>query len=145
MEEHEARNLKNKLAAVNPGDLISVEWNDASTGKTSFENGCDIDVPVKSWGIFIGVLGTKVKHIVLAQNSFCYTNGFYDLDYTAIPISWACSVNTIAKQHIAKETASRLVKSFMAGRCHALARSRSPRTFRRCIFQQRLSFNGRPD
>jgi len=120
-------------------------WSDASTGKSSFENGCDIDVPVESWGIFIGVLGTKVKHIVLAQNSFCYTAGFYDLDYTAIPLSWACGITTIAKQHIAQETAIRLVNSFLAGRRHAIASPRSPRTFRRRIFQQRLSFDGRPD
>jgi hypothetical protein len=39
-------------------------WTDASIGKTS-TNGGVIDVPVQSWGIFVGVFG-KRKHIILA-------------------------------------------------------------------------------
>jgi hypothetical protein len=54
-------------------------WTDASIGKTS-TNGGVIDVPVRSWGIFVGVFG-KRKHIIFAQNSFRYAEGLLDLDY----------------------------------------------------------------
>ena len=41
----------------------------------------------------------KVKHIVLAQNSFCYADDLFDLDYTAVPLSWAVDVEVIAKEY----------------------------------------------
>jgi hypothetical protein len=145
LEEKEEKYLKNHLETVNPGDLICVEWSDASTGKSSFGSGGSIEVPVHSWGIFIGVLGAKVKHIVLAQNSFSYAEGYFDLDYTAIPLGWATDITTLVKQHIQKEAAVKLVASFLAGRRHALTSPKVPRTFQRHLFQQRLSVNGRPD
>lgn len=80
-------NLRKQLESLSPGDLISCSWCDASTGKSS-SNGGVIDVPVRSWGVFVGLFGNKTKHIVLAQNSFQYADGLYDLDYTAIPLSW---------------------------------------------------------
>jgi hypothetical protein len=55
-------------------------WTDASIGKTS-TNGGVIDVPVRSWGIFVGVFGKR-------KNSFEYADGLCDLDYTAIPLGW---------------------------------------------------------
>jgi hypothetical protein len=101
-----------------------------------------IDVPVKSWGIYVGLIGDKVKHIVLAQNSFRYADGLFDLDYTAIPLSWAIDISVIVKEHIPKEAAAKLVNSFMMGGHRALNR---PRTFRRALAQRRLSIDGRPD
>jgi hypothetical protein len=101
-----------------------------------------IDVPVKSWGIYVGLIGDKVKHIVLAQNSFRYSDGLFDLDYTAVPLGWAVDVSVLIKEHIPKEAAVKLVNSFMMGGHRALNR---PRTFQRRMFQQRLSVDGRPD
>ena len=68
------------LEHVKPGDLIAVDWCDASTGKSSM-NGGAIDVPVRSWGIYLGVIAGRIQHIILAQNSFCFTNSAFDLDY----------------------------------------------------------------
>jgi len=51
------------------GDLVRIEWFDASVGK-SLSSGGAIDVPVKSWGIYLSVLGERNKHTILAQNSF---------------------------------------------------------------------------
>ena len=126
---------------IKPGDLISVGWCDASVGKSS-GSGMAIDVPVVSWGIFVGLIGDRVKHIVLAQNSFRYADGLFDLDYTAIPVSWAVDVSVLVKEHIATDAACKLVNSFMMGGHRALNR---PRTFQRRIFQQRLSVDGRPN
>jgi hypothetical protein len=101
-----------------------------------------IDVPVKSWGIYVGLIGDKVKHIVLAQNSFRYSDGLFDLDYTAVPLGWAVDVSVLIKEHIPKEAATRLVNSFMMGGHRSL---NHPRTFRRALAQRRLSIDGRPN
>jgi acetamidase/formamidase len=132
--------IQKSLEACNPGDLIAVDWCDASVGKSS-GSGMTIDVPVKSWGIFVGLIGDRVKHIVIAQNSFRYADGLFDLDYTAVPAGWALGVTVLIKEYIPKETASRLVNSFMVGGHRALNRSR---TFRRALAQKRLSIDGRP-
>jgi hypothetical protein len=100
------------------GDLIRVEWFDASIGK-SLAGGA-IDVPVKSWGIYLGVLGERNKHIILAQNGFKYTNGLYDIDYTAIPVSWTASVTIIDRNQASIEEAKKLLTSFLMGRRRTL-------------------------
>lgn len=133
--------LRKTIEGLCPGDLICVSWCDASVGKSS-GLGMAIDVPVKSWGIYVGLIGDRVKHIVLAQNSFRYSDGLFDLDYTAVPLSWAVDVSVLVKEHIPKDAASRLVNSFMMGGHRAFNR---PRTFRRSLAQRRLSVDGRPD
>jgi hypothetical protein len=129
-------NLRKMFEAITPGDLICCEWCDASVGKSS-GSGPAIDVPVKSWGVFIGLLGEKTKHIVLAQNSFRYADGLFDLDYTAIPLSWTIGVEVLVKGHVPRLVADKLVNSFLLGGHRAFNR---PRTF-----QQRLSTHGRSD
>ena len=131
------KDLKSQLSTLNIGDLICVEWCDASVGN-SRGTGTSIDVSVKSWGIFIGVLGEKAKHIMLAQNSFRYSDGLFDLDYTAIPLGWTANIAVISKEHIPGDLASKLVNSFLEGG-HARTIKR-PRTA-----QRRLRIHGRPD
>lgn len=129
------KDLRKILAKVDPGDLISVEWYDASVGKSS-GSGMSIDVPVMSWGVYVGLIGDKTKHIVLAQNSFRYADGLFDLDYTAIPLSWAANVTVIAKEHIPEQVAGKLVNSFLLGGRRAFSHQRT--------FQRRVSIHGRP-
>jgi|WetSurMetagenome_2_1015567.scaffolds.fasta_scaffold328143_2 hypothetical protein len=106
----EVLGLVNSLVA---GDLVLVEWCDASIGK-SLSNGLSgIDVPVKSWGVFIGVLGQKRRHVVLAQNCFRYSDGLYDIDYMAVPLSWTSSATVVVKGHVGVEEAENLKKSFL--------------------------------
>ena len=106
--------LKKVFDELKPGDLICVDWCDASVGKSS-SSGVSIDIPVRSWGLYVGIFGQRTKHIVLAQNSFCYSDGLYDLDYTAIPKSWALDVSVLAKGHIPENIAQALVNSFVLG------------------------------
>jgi hypothetical protein len=128
--------LKKTLQSLRPGDLICVEWCDASVGKSS-NSGIRIDIPVKRWGIYVGVFGERAKHIVLAQNSFRYSDGLFDLDYTAIPASWALDLQVVAKSHIPEGTAKSLVNSFLLG---------GHRTFKnQRTFQRRLSTHERLD
>ena len=130
-------NMKKQLEALSPGDLVSCDWCDASTGKTS-SNGGVIDMPVRSWGIFVGVFGKKARHIVLAQNSFEYADGLFDLDYTAIPLSWAVEITVLAKAHYPSEVARNLVNSFLMKNPRTIVQTNRPRTF----FQRRLSIHG---
>jgi hypothetical protein len=103
-----------QLENLSPGCLVCVEWTDASIGK-SLGSGVAVDVPVKSWGVFIGVLGQKNKHIVIAQNSFRYANDLFDIDYTAIPLTWTANLVVLAKDHVPQQIANQLVKSFLMG------------------------------
>jgi len=108
------KSLKKQLKDLQLGDLISVSWTDASIGK-SLGSGLAVDVPAQSWGIFIGLMGKRNQHIVLAQNNFQYSDGLYDIDYTAVPVSWAVTVNVIDKNHVAKDEAEILFTSFLRG------------------------------
>jgi hypothetical protein len=120
--------LRKQLEGLAPGDLVSVDWCDASIGKSS-GSGMAIDVPVRSWGVFIGVLGQKSKHIVLAQNSFKYSDGLFDIDYTAIPVSWTFNILIISKSSVDGKTAGKLVNSFLLGGRRAFVK----RTFQKSV------------
>ena len=96
------------------GDLVRVEWTDASIGK-SLSAGLNVDVPVASWGIYLGLLGQRSKHIILVQNNFHYADGLCDLDYTAIPLVWSTKVIVLAKNHIQASEAQVLMNSFLMG------------------------------
>jgi hypothetical protein len=101
------------LKTLKLGDLLRVEWFDASIGKSLGGGLGGIDVPVMSWGVFLGVLGEKNKHIILAQNSFRYADGVYDIDYTAVPLVWASNITAIIKNHVSPEDAKQLLNSFL--------------------------------
>jgi hypothetical protein len=132
--------IEKSIGNVREGDLVCCIWNDASIGKSS-DSGLAIDVPVQSWGVFLGLIGTKVKHIVLVQNSFRYAENLFDLDYTAIPYGWAVEVFVLDKEYVPKEALRKLVNSFLNGGNQALHRAR---VSRKPLYQQRLSINGRP-
>jgi len=114
MKNDKNRGLKRQLEACSLGDLICVNWYDASIGK-SLGSGVAVDVPVKSWGVFIGIMGDKSKHIILAQNNFLYMDGVYDIDYTAVPVSWSSRITVIVKNYIPSKEAGQLLNSFLVG------------------------------
>ncbi len=107
--------VKKQVKGLSLGDLVRVEWFDASIGKSLSGGLNGIDVPVVSWGVFLGVLGSKNRHIILAQNSFRYADGFYDIDYTAVPLAWTANTTVIAKAHVPVEEAKQLLNSFLVG------------------------------
>ncbi|MEM3626420.1 MAG: hypothetical protein QXZ25_00130 [Candidatus Bathyarchaeia archaeon] len=109
------REVVRRVKELSLGDLVHVEWFDASIGKSLSGGLGGIDVPVTSWGIFLGVLGHKNKHIILAQNCFRYADGFYDIDYTSVPLAWTGNATVIAKAHVPPEEAKQLLNSFLVG------------------------------
>ncbi len=135
MEKHSQTDFE----ACKPGDLICVEWLDASMGKSS-NCGGSVDIPVWSWGVYVGMFGTRKKHIILAQNSFQYSEDLYDFDYTAIPVGWALTVKVLVKSHFSEETLDKLIGSFLRKDRRMFSHTNRPRA----AFQQRLSMHGRP-
>jgi hypothetical protein len=109
------KEVAKQVKGLSLGDLVKVDWFDASIGKSLSGGLNGIDVPVVSWGVFIGVLGQKNKHIILAQNNFRYADGLYDIDYTAVPTVWATNITIIAKNHIQTKEAKQLLHSFLIG------------------------------
>jgi hypothetical protein len=95
------------LGEVEPGDLVHVKWCDANIGKSRTCAG-SFEVPVESVGIFVLVSKTKRPTILLAQNCFKYANGFFDVDYTAIPAAWNCELKVVVKQFIQRVMAEGL-------------------------------------
>lgn len=108
------RKIDDEIKKLSLGDLIRVEWSDASIGK-SLSAGLNVDVPVASWGVYLGILGQKSKHIILVQNNFRYADGLCDLDYTAIPLVWSTRIIIVAKNHIDSREAQALLNSFLMG------------------------------
>jgi hypothetical protein len=128
------KEITSQVKTLVAGDLICVEWSDASIGK-SLSNGVNgIDVPVKSWGIFIGELGQKRKHLILAQNCFRYSDGLYDIDYTAVPLPWTTNATVIVKGQVGAEEAQVLLKSFTLN----TKMKNETVSFGRCRRQQRV-------
>ena len=110
-----------QIKGLQPGALVRIEWRDASIGK-SLMSGTAVDIPVISWGIYVATLGRRKRHLVLCQNRFEYSERLYDVDYTAIPLSWALNITVIVEQEVSSEEASLLLKSFLAGRSRTLKR-----------------------
>jgi hypothetical protein len=106
------KEIASQIKSLVAGDLVCIEWCDASIGK-SLSNGIGgIDVPVKSWGVFIGIMGKRREHVILAQNAFRYSDGLYDIDYTAVPLPWATNASLIEKGYVGNEEAKVLLNSF---------------------------------
>lgn len=85
----------------------------------------EIDVPVNSYGIYLGLLGKRTQQIILCQNSFCYADGVYDVDYTAIPLSWTFSIKIIQPAQVSASVAQCLLNSFLMGRARRVKRRTS--------------------
>lgn len=115
------KQILKQIKGLRPGALVRVDWNDASIGK-SLTSGAAVDIPVKSWGIFVAVLGRKNKYLVLCHNYFEYSESVRDVDYTAIPLTWALSITVIVEKEVSMGEATLLLKSFLAGHQRTLKR-----------------------
>ena len=132
------KEVLSQIKGLVAGDLVMLEWHDASIGKSLSNGVSGIDVPVKSWGVYIGTLGQKRKHIILAQNCFRYSDGLYDIDYTAVPVPWTTNATVIAQSHVAAEEAKQLLNSFLV---NEKMKSEKP-SLGRCLRQQRVRNHG---
>ena len=113
-----SRKVLGQIEGLRAGDLVRVDWFDASVGRSS--SGGPIDIPVKSWGIYLGVFGERSRQIVLAQNIFRCAQTLYDIDYTAIPITWTINISVISKSYVGESEVKNILNSFISGNCRAV-------------------------
>jgi len=123
-----SKKVLKQLQALHPGDLIKVEWNDASIGSayTSRPN-ISLDVGVLSFGLFICIMGKKVQHIMLAQNSFRMTEDHFRVDYTLIPVSWTLSLRILKQGEITADVAKKIMQCFLQNGGHTVRGERQRR------------------
>ncbi len=115
------------LDSCKPGDLVCVDWCDASIGKSRANRGV-VEVPVKSVGVFVMVTRSKTLTLLLAQNCFEYADGYYDVDYTAIPAAWASEISVIQTAFMSMQVVESLAESFMLTK-NQVKRSSESRAF----------------
>ncbi len=123
------KEVVSQIKSLSAGDLVQVQWCDASIGKSLSNGVSGIDVPVKSWGVFIGLLGQRTKHVILAQNCFRYSDGLYDIDYTAVPVPWTTNVTILAAAHVGAEESANLLNSFVVNEKKKAEKSRMNRRY----------------
>jgi len=86
------------------GDLLRVEWNDASKGeaRVSKDSQSDVqfDIPVTSWGIF---------EMSAAQ-------GIYDIDFNVVPLGMISNLTVLKRAELDRDVARLLQTLFLRAR-----------------------------
>ena len=116
------------LDNVKAGDVICVDWLDASRGRIETMRelrevgavGASIDSPVRSCGIFIGLFGKRSKHIVLVSSLWTFTAvaDYGQVDSTLVPIGVVERVEVVKAGVFDGERIRLCQAAFMSGRCH---------------------------
>jgi len=116
------------LESVKPGDLIVVDWLDASRGRIETMRelreggaaGAVIDSPVKSYGVFLGLFGKRSKHIVLMASLWVFTAtaDYGQVDTTIIPLGIVENIHVIQSGALDVERVRLCQTAFMNGRCY---------------------------
>ena len=57
-----------KISELQLGDLIFVRWNDASIDTARLPTDQEVESPVHTVGIFLGIRGLKHKHLLLGRS-----------------------------------------------------------------------------
>ena len=90
------------------GDLIEVEWLDASEATGQLEHD-RFDTPVQSVGYFLAVKGRKTRHVVIAKEIVDKKSYHYNV----IPVGMIQKVKVIQRDGL-KPSVKRVLKKFAA-------------------------------
>lgn len=88
------------------GDLIEVEWLDASEATGQLEHD-KFDTPVQSVGYFLAVKGRKTRHVVIAKEIVDKKSYHYNV----IPVGMIQKVKVIQRDGL-KPSVKRVLKKF---------------------------------
>jgi len=117
------REVKRQIRGLQLGDLIRVRWFDACKGEArideqSEESGVQFDIPVTSWGVFLGVVGEKTKHVLLIRDHFQMnaSMGVYDIDFSVVPIGMINAVELLKRSELEPTVAKLLQQAFLKAR-----------------------------
>lgn len=89
------------------GDLIVIQWLDASEAAGSLEDG-RWDTPVQSVGYFLGIKGRKTNHVVIAKEIV----NCREYHYNVIPFGMIQSIS-IQKRNALSSRVKRVLKKFV--------------------------------
>lgn len=104
------------------GHLVRVEWFDASKGEAridkSSRHDVQFDIPVTSWGVFLGVVGRRTKHVVLLRDHFQMSEslGVYDIDFNVIPLGMIHNIEVCRTEELSRDVAVLLKQAFLRAR-----------------------------
>ena len=123
--------LQKQLEDIELGDLVEVTWLDASRGKLETmeqmreggATGAEIDLPVSSWGIYIGVFGKVAQHIVLVANRWLYSEGYGQIDCTIIPLGTVQDIKLLKAGVMNLEKVRVCQQAFIHGRARRMMRT----------------------
>jgi hypothetical protein len=116
------KQILDAVSGLRLGDLVRVEWSDASKGEARVskdrESDVQFDIPVTSWGVFLGIVGHKNKHIVLLRDHFemSETRGIYDIDFNVIPLGMISGVAVLKQGELNRKVAVLLQAAFLRAR-----------------------------
>ena len=119
-----------QLSELQLGDLVEVIWLDASKGRLetveemreSGASGAEIDLPVTSYGIYIGAFGKIAKHIVLVASKWLYAQGYGQIDCTIIPLGTVENIRVLLPKLMDAENVRVCQQAFIHGRARRLMR-----------------------
>ena len=117
------REVRKQIKGLQLGDLIRVRWFDACKGEArideqSKESAVQFDIPVTSWGVFLGVVGEKTKHVLLIRDHFQMnaTSGVYDIDFSVVPIGMIHAIEVLKRSELEPKVAELLQQAFLKAR-----------------------------
>ncbi|NIR17118.1 hypothetical protein GWN63_05630 [Candidatus Bathyarchaeota archaeon] len=110
------------LEDIRLGDLVRVQWNDASKGEARIskdqKSDVQFDIPVTSWGVFLGLVGHRTKHVVLLRDHFqmSLTLGIYDVDFNVVPLGMISQIAILKQGELDPQVAALLQTAFLRAR-----------------------------
>jgi len=117
------REVRKQIKGLQLGDLIRVRWFDACKGEArideqSEEARVQFDIPVTSWGVFLGLVGEKTKHVLLIRDHFQMnaSSGVYDIDFNVVPIGMIHAIEVLKQGELEPKVAQLLQQAFLKAR-----------------------------
>lgn len=117
------REVRKQIRDLQLGDLIRVRWFDACKGEArideqSEEAKVQFDIPVTSWGVFLGVVGEKAKHVLLIRDHFQMnaSSSVYDVDFSVVPIGMIHAIEVLKRSELEPHVAELLQQAFLKAR-----------------------------
>jgi len=117
------REVRKQIRGLQLGDLIRVRWFDACKGEVRIDEqsedaGVQFDIPVTSWGVFLGLVGEKTRHVLLIRDHFQMNamSGVYDIDFNVIPIGMIHAIEVLKRSELEPNVAKLLQQAFLKAR-----------------------------
>jgi hypothetical protein len=125
-----SKKVLKQLGELQSGDLIEVTWLDASRGRLETVEelreagvpGAEIDLPVISYGVYIGTFGKIAKHIVLVASQWLFAQGYGQIDCTIIPVGTVEDINVLKPKLMDAKNVHVCQQAFIHGRARRLMR-----------------------